>query len=245
MTREGEAALDLHDVRAGYGVGEVLHGIKLRVGRGERVCILGRNGAGKSSTLRAIMGLLPQRSGLIEVNGSDVVGWPAHRIARAGVGYVPEDRRIFPTLTVRENLLLSHAARGRRGGPSFDEAYALFPRLRDLQNARGAHLSGGEQQMLAIARGLMTAPDLLLLDEPTEGLAPVIVADLRGALEEIATTDVAVLLTEQKVDFALDICDRAYVLDRGEIRFEGSSAELRTDERVLDEYLAVGAAQRW
>ncbi|MPZ90481.1 MAG: ATP-binding cassette domain-containing protein [Actinobacteria bacterium] len=243
--KNGQApTLSLQDVRAGYDIGEVLHGITLRVGRGERVCMLGRNGAGKTTTLRAIMGLLPQRAGRIEVNGNDVGKWPAHRIARSGVGYVPEERRIFPTLTVRENLTLALAARSQRNGPSLDDVFSLFPNLATLQRARGGNLSGGEQQMLTIARGLMTAPGLLLLDEPTEGLAPVVVADLQRALEQIVTTDVAVLLTEQKVDFALSLCDRAYVLDRGEIRFEGPAGELRNNERVLDEYLAVGAAQR-
>lgn len=239
MTRS--PVLQLQQVTAGYGVGTVLHGLSLEVGSGETVCLLGRNGAGKTTTMRTIMGLVPQRLGRITVEGRNVVGWPPHRIARSGVGYVPEDRRIFPTLTVRENLELARRAAARGRGRDVDEVFSLFPVLSKLQSAKGATLSGGEQQILALARGLMSSPRLLLLDEPTEGLAPVIVEQLQAALAEIGSTGMAVLLTEQKVEFALGLSHRAYVVDRGEIRFAGSSEELAASRELLDEYLAIGA----
>lgn len=242
MTRA--AVLRLEEVTAGYGAGQVLHGVSLDVREEETVCLLGRNGAGKTTVMRTIMGLVAQRVGTLEVAGAEVIGWPPHRIARAGVGYVPEDRRIFPTLTVQENLDLAARRAPRGRGRSPEEMYALFPVLSGLRSAKGATLSGGEQQMLALARGLMPSPRLLLLDEPTEGLAPVIVEQLRAALGEIASGGVSMLLTEQKVEFALGISSRAYVMDRGEVRFEGSAEQLARSADVLDEYLAVTAGDQ-
>lgn len=232
--------LALTDVHAGYGASQVLHGVSLRVERGETVCLLGRNGAGKTTTLRTVMGLLPLRAGEVRVGGRDVTGWPAHRVARLGVGYVPEDRRIFPTLSVRDNLLIARAARGGRAGPEVDETLALFPKLADRRDAAGVTLSGGEQQMLTVARALMTAPELLLLDEPTEGLAPVIVEDLHRVLANITGGGSTVLLAEQNVEFVLGLSERAYVIDRGEIVHSGTVSDLRAAPEVLDRYLGVG-----
>ena len=232
--------LALTDVHAGYGASQVLHGVSLRVERGETVCLLGRNGAGKTTTLRTVMGLLPLQAGEVRVGGRDVTGWPAHRVARLGVGYVPEDRRIFPTLSVRDNLLIARAARGGRAGPGVDETLALFPKLADRRDAAGVTLSGGEQQMLTVARALMTAPELLLLDEPTEGLAPVIVEDLHRVLANITGGGSTVLLAEQNVEFVLGLSERAYVIDRGEIVHSGTVSDLRAAPEVLDRYLGVG-----
>ena len=239
MTGRNEVpVLRFEDVNAGYAVGQVLHGVSLTVGRGEAVCLLGRNGAGKTTTMRAIMGLLPHRRGLIEFEATDVIGWPPHRIARAGIGYVPEDRRIFPTLTVQENLELARRTGGGDQDPPWEEVCERFPALLQLRSARGATLSGGEQQMLAIARALMSRPKLLLCDEPSLGLAPLITKELFNIIGGLNDRwGIAVLLVEQNANLAIEIADRVYVLETGTFAASGAAAEMRDDESIRKAYL--------
>jgi branched-chain amino acid transport system ATP-binding protein len=240
----------VHGLHAYYGRSHVLFDVSLHAGRGEVVTLLGRNGAGKSTTLRSIMGLLRPGAGRVVVDGRDVTGWAPHRICRLGVGFVPEDRRIFGDLTVEENLETGRRARrdgtpaegvatGRPGGWSFARVYDFFPVLGDRRRQRAGTLSGGEQQMLAIARTLMGNPALLLLDEPSEGLAPVVVRTLLDRLLALKAAGQAILLSEQNLRFATRLADRAYVLEQGHVRFEGSIARLQADERICREYLMV------
>ncbi len=227
--------LSLRDVHAYYGSAHVLHGVSLDVRPGEAVALLGRHGAGKTTTLKAIMGLVPPSHGWIRFRDQDIHDLPPHAIAHLGLGYVPEDRRIFPELTARENLEI--AARG--GGYSFPEAYSDFPALQSLENRKGRFLSGGEQQMLTVVRTLMGSPSLLLLDEPTEGLAPTVVEALGELIRRIAARGTPILLAEQNVAFALKLAARVYVLEVGRVRFGGSVAELRADPAAVERYLAV------
>ncbi|MEO5764165.1 MAG: ABC transporter ATP-binding protein [Casimicrobiaceae bacterium] len=228
--------LEVDGVHAYYGKSHILQGVTFRVGDGEIVSLLGRNGAGRSTAVKAIMGLVPP-VGRIVFRGERIDGQPPHRIARMGLGYVPEDREIFPSLTVRENLLLGMKRTGGRW--SFDDVYALFPMLRERADAPGGVLSGGEQQMLTIARTLMGDPALIMIDEPTEGLAPQVVLRVRALLESIAERGVAILLIEQKLTIALAISRRLYVMGQGRIVFEGSAAELRDNAAVRKEWLEV------
>ena len=228
--------LEVHGLHAVYGQSHVLHGVSLTAREGEVVSLLGRNGAGKSTTLKAIMGLVRVTAGVVRFGGAALTGLEPHVISRLGLGYVPEDRRIFPDLSVRENLMV-----GEREGSrwSLERLLALFPGLRPLIGRRGGSLSGGEQQMLTIARTLMTDPKLLLLDEPSEGLAPVIVRRLADAIAALKREGLTIVLSEQNLKFARRLADRAYVIDRGEIRFEGPIANLDADEDLRRAYLGV------
>ncbi|MBA4393221.1 MAG: ABC transporter ATP-binding protein [Desulfobacca sp.] len=230
--------LDIKDIHTYYGTSHILFGISLQIKVGEAVCLLGRNGAGKTTTLKSIIGLTPPKKGKIQFQGKEVVGKPPYYIAQMGVGFVPDDRRIFPDLTVRQNMLL--AKRERDGGLwNLDRVYSLFPKLKDLDTHMGGHLSGGEQQMLTIARTLMTNPSLLLLDEPGEGLAPMVVRTMGEQLMEIKKLGVTMLICEHNVGLAMRLSDRAYVMDKGMIRFQGTIEELKASEEVRQKYLMV------
>ncbi len=232
--------LELEDVHTAYGLSRVLFGVSLTVAAGECVCLLGRNGVGKTTTIRSIMGLTPPSSGRVLWRGREITGWSPYRVARAGIGFVPEDRRIFADLTVWENLDV--AARGARdGGRGFtaERVFDLFPSLRELANRNGGFLSGGEQQMLTIARTLMGNPELLLLDEPSEGLAPLVVEHLGQQIGRLKREGFTILLAEQNVNFSLQLADRVYVLEKGRIRYQGSAVELRADEALRHELLAL------
>jgi len=230
--------LDVDDLHAYYGKSHVLQGVSLRVEKGEIVSLLGRNGAGRSTTIRSIIGLVAP-IGTVRFKGERIDGRPPHEIARRGLGYVPEDRQIFPGLTVRENLVLGIKAAKRRGRWSVDEFLERFPLLRERANVAGGALSGGEQQLLAIGRTLMGDPDLVMVDEPTEGLAPAMVALVRDLLWAIARSGVAILLIEQRLAIALDIADRVYVMGHGRIVFEGTPEALRGAPTVRGEWLEV------
>jgi len=231
------AVLELGAVEGFYGESQVLHGIDLTVNRSEIVTLVGRNGAGKTTTLRAIMGILRQRRGSLRVMGVETVALPPEKIARLGVGYVPEERGIFASLNVSENLLLP--PRLKPGGMSLDEIYTLFPNLKERAASNGAQLSGGEQQMLAIARVLRTGADFLVLDEPTEGLAPVIVAQIGVALDAIRRRGMTVLLVEQNFRFAAGVADRHYVMETGRIVDMLPRAALGGNLTRLEAYLGV------
>jgi len=231
--------LNVEDVHAAYGLSRVLFGISVEVVAGECVCLLGRNGVGKTTTMRTVMGLLRPTDGRIRWKQTDITGWSPHRIARAGIGFVPEDRRIFPELTVWENLDVAARAARRPGRWDIAAVFDLFPALSELRNRPGGHLSGGEQQMLTIARTLMGNPDLLLLDEPSEGLAPLVVATLLEKTRELKAQGLTILLAEQGVDFSLALADRVYVLEKGSIRHNGPAAELRANAALRDRLLAL------
>jgi branched-chain amino acid transport system ATP-binding protein len=236
------ALLALEDVHTAYGLSRVLFGISLEIAAGECVCLLGRNGVGKTTTIRSIMGLTPPKSGRILWQGRNIAGWAPHAVARAGIGFVPEDRRIFAELSVWENLDVAAraaGAAGRNGRWTIDGVYELFPVLRGLRDRRGGYLSGGEQQMLTIARTLMGNPKLLLLDEPSEGLAPLVVETLRLKIGELKAQGLTILLAEQGVDFSLALADRVYVLEKGAVRHAGPASELRDDKALLDRLLSL------
>ena len=229
--------LELHDVHAYYGDSHVLHGVSMGVDKGEIVSLLGRNGAGKTTTVLTIMGYLAPTPGRVIHNGHDLKGVPPYAIAKKGFGFVPQERGIFPSLTVEENLTV--AARKGHGRWSLVDAYKLFPRLEERKANLGFQLSGGEQQMLSIARALMLNPEVILLDEPSEGLAPIIVEEIVAVLRRFRGEGLAVLLVEQNLRVALDLCDRHYVMSKGQVCFTGTSAQLEGDEKVLSEYLSV------
>lgn len=232
-----ETLLSVQDLQGWYGKSHILHGVNLQVGRGEIVSLLGRNGAGRSTLLKAIMGAVTTK-GQVLFNGQSLGGQKPHRIARAGVGYVPESRDVFPSLTVRENLIL-----GQKSGPagrwSMEDIFALFPVLRTRAETPAGALSGGEQQMLTICRTLIGDPDLIMVDEPTEGLAPKMVAAVGALLKRIAARGVSILLVEQKLVIALEISDRLYVMGHGEIVFEGTPKGLLDAPDVRAEWLEV------
>ena len=242
-TADGDGRLlELDAVQAYYGLAHVLQGVSLEVRRGEVTALLGRNGAGKTTTLRSVMGLVAVRGGTIRFNGVPLTGRPTHRIARMGIGYVPEDRRMFPGLTVEENLRLAALGQGldrERTRSGFERVWELFPALREHARREAARLSGGQQQMVAIARALIGAPRLLLIDEPTQGLAPAIARDIARTLAGIAGTGVGVLLVEQNAVMALEVARRAYVLDEGRIVAQGPAARIRDDAEIRSRYLAV------
>ena len=227
--------LEVREIHTAYGLSRVLFGVSIEVHAGECVCLLGRNGVGKTTTIRSIMGLQPPNAGRIAWKGADITGWPSYRVARAGLGFVPEDRRIFADLTVWENLDV--ASRG--AGWSIERVFDLFPKLRELTNRNGGFLSGGEQQMLTIARTLMGNPELLLLDEPSEGLAPLLVDHLREQIARLKREGLTILLAEQNVEFSLALADRVYVLEKGAIRFSGPASRLRDDDALRRELLAL------
>jgi branched-chain amino acid transport system ATP-binding protein len=234
--------LELDRVHAYYDLAHVLQGVSLHVRSGEVVALLGRNGAGKTTTLRSVMGLVSVRSGEIRIEGTAATGRATHEVARDGVAYVPEDRRMFPGLTVAENLrLASLGARldGQRERDRLRRTWELFPALEEHLGRDASRLSGGQQQMVAIARALLGDPRLLLVDEPTQGLAPIVARDIMQAVVAVARTGVGVLLVEQNAAMALELADRAYVLDEGVIRAEGQADEIRDDEEVRRSYLAV------
>jgi branched-chain amino acid transport system ATP-binding protein len=233
------ALLQLDDVHAAYGLSRVLFGISLEVNEGECVCLLGRNGVGKTTTMRTVMGLTPPSTGRISFKSRDITGWSPYRVARAGIGFVPEDRRIFAELSVWENLDVAQRAAGRRGRWTIESVTELFPVLDKLRDRQGGFLSGGEQQMLTIARTLMGNPDLLLLDEPSEGLAPLVVEALLAKVGELKAQGLTILLAEQGIEFSLALADRVYVLEKGAVRFSGSAASLRSDRGALDQMLAL------
>ncbi len=230
--------LEVEDLHAFYGKSHILHGVSFRVGEGDIVSLLGRNGAGRSTTVKTIMGEV-RPAGTIRLKDERIDGLATHEIARRGLGYVPENRDIFPTLTVRENLLLGVKSAHAKGRWSVEQLFDLFPMLAARAETPGGVLSGGEQQILAICRTLMGDPDLVMVDEPTEGLAPQLVAVVRGLLEAIAARGVAILLIEQKLTIALAISHRVYVMGHGRIVFEGAPAQLRDNEGVRREWLEV------
>jgi len=230
--------LEVKEIHTYYGTSHILFGISFNVQEGEAVCLLGRNGAGKTTTLRSIIGLTPPRKGSIRFHGNEIVGKPPYHIAQMGIGFVPDDRRIFPDLTVRQNILV--ARREREGAIwNLDRIYSFFPKLKDLDSHMGTHLSGGEQQMLTIARTLMTNPQLLLLDEAGEGLAPLVIKAMEEQLGEIKKLGVTMLLCEHNVGLATALSDQAYVMDKGTIRYQGTIEELRKNEEIRKKYLMV------
>jgi branched-chain amino acid transport system ATP-binding protein len=231
--------LSVSNLHAYYGKSHVLHGVNLFVGRGEIVSLLGRNGVGRSTTIKAIMGLVAARGSVTFQGHDDLVGLKPHQIARRGLGYVPEDRAIFPDITVRENLLLGRKSRQRSPRWTIDDMFARFPRLKERADTAAGVLSGGEQQMLTLCRTLIGDPDLIMIDEPTEGLAPLIVEQVAELLREIRRRGVSILLVEQKLAIALDISDRVYVMGHGAVVFEGTPAQLRASRQVREEWLAV------
>lgn len=234
-----EALLELESVNGFYGRAHVLYDVSLHLRSGEVVVLLGRNGAGKSTTFKSVMGLVGVR-GEVRLRGRGIQGLGPHRVARLGVGYVPEDRQVFPHLTVAENLEIG-TKRAADGSTRWtvERLRETFPLLVPLMNRLGGTLSGGEQQLVTIARTLMGNPDLLLLDEPSEGLAPALVKALAGLVERLRMEGVAVLLSEQNVHFSLRVADRAYIIDSGQIRYEGSVAALRVEPDIMKRYLAV------
>jgi branched-chain amino acid transport system ATP-binding protein len=231
--------LATRDLVTGYGVGAVIHGVSIDVEAGEVVCLLGRNGAGKSTTLRSIMGLTPPRSGKVEFMGKEITGRPPFEIARLGVGYIPDDRRIFADLTVEENLMIVRQVTRRDGRWTLERVYRLFPVLTELREKHGSGLSGGEQKMLAIGRALMGNPNLLILDEPSEGLSPLMVKTLIEAIGQIQKEGVTLLVADQNVKFARRVADRGYIMEKGHIRYSGPLEELWANEEVVKRYLAV------
>ena len=236
--RGSEPLLQVEDMHTAYGLSQVLFGISLAVGAGECVALLGRNGVGKTTTMRSIMGLTPPSRGRVVWRGHDIRGKAPHDIAKRGIGFVPEDRRVFAELTVWENLDV--AARPRRdGGFTVERVYELFPKLRELRDRQGGFLSGGEQQMLTIARTLMGNPELLLLDEPSEGLAPLVVDHLQEQIARLKADGLTILLAEQNVEFSLDLADRVYILEKGMVRYDGPMTRFLADAEVRQTYLAV------
>jgi branched-chain amino acid transport system ATP-binding protein len=229
--------LELRAIDAFYGLGHILHGLSLAVGESEVVALLGRNGAGKTTTLRCITGLTPPRSGEIRYKGRNIVGVDAHRISGMGIALVPETRGIFSYLTARENLAIARRPDSRW---QMETVIERFPQLRDVLERKGHLLSGGEQQMLAIARALLTGPELLLLDEPSQGLAPLVVNAVMDTIRELKSERVSMLLVEQNAAMALALADRVYVIDHGTTVFEGPPAALRANRQVMATYLGVG-----
>jgi branched-chain amino acid transport system ATP-binding protein len=230
--------LEVRDLHAYYGKSHILHGVDFRVGEGEIVSLLGRNGVGRSTTIKAIMGDV-DRTGSVTFKGREIGTLKPHQVARCGLGYVPENRDIFPQLTVRENLILGMKSTKPGGRWSMQDMFDLFPRLQERAETAGGVLSGGEQQMLTICRTLMGDPDLMMIDEPTEGLAPKMVELVADLLERIASRGVAILLVEQKLTIALRISKRLYVMGHGRIVFEGTAEDLKTNEAVRKEWLEV------
>lgn len=228
--------LEVKEIHTYYGMSHILFDVSLTVAPGEVVCLLGRNGAGKTTTLRSIMGLTPPRQGSIKFKGEEIVGKQPYMLVRQGMGYVPGDRRIFADLTVGENLEIAE----RKGGEwNKARVYQLFPALKEIESRRGGYLSGGEQQMLTIARALMGNPEFLLLDEPTEGLAPLLVKALEEQIGKLRDEGLTILLAEQNVRSALKLSDRGYIIDNGVIRYQGSIKELKENEEIRKKYLLV------
>ena len=232
----GSRVLDVADVHTYYGESHVLHGVTLTVADGEVLTILGRNGMGKTTLIRSIIGFTPPREGTVRLKGQDVAGFPPYRLVERGVALVPQGRRVFPSLSVRENLDVARRGKGRW---NVERVYELFPRLRERAESRANKLSGGEQQMLAIARALMSNPELLLMDEPTEGLAPLLVREVGRVIGELKREGLSILLVEQNLPLALGVADRVHILSRGQIVYTGAPAALAADEEVKSRYLGV------
>ncbi len=229
--------LEVNDIHTYYGRSHILQGVSMDLQKGEVICLLGRNGAGKTTTLRSIMGFTPPRRGSIKFDGADLAKMPPYEICRLGIGYVPQDRRIFPTLSVEDNLEV--VERKVEGGWTVEKIFCTFPILEPLKSRKGRHLSGGEQQILAVARPLMTNPKLLLLDEPSEGLAPLVVRAIEELIKSIITTGISVVLAEQNMRFAMNIAQRGYIIDKGRIHHQGTIEELKEDKEIIGKYLAV------
>jgi branched-chain amino acid transport system ATP-binding protein len=238
-------ALAMENLCAWYGAGQILYDVNLEVGRGEVVALMGRNGAGKSTTMKAIMGMMARRSGTVRLNGRDISGLKPFEIARLGIGFTPEDRRIFAGLTVLENLDIGlqppRTFEDGSAAPAWttDALFRLFPNLADMRHRLGGRMSGGEQQMLTIARTLMGNPLIVLLDEPSEGIAPVIVEEIANTIIELKKRGLSILLSEQNVGFAQAVSDRAYMLEKGQIRWAGTMAEVAANEEIQRSYLAL------
>ncbi len=229
--------LDVRDLNAWYGESHILHGMTFSIGKGEVVTLLGRNGVGKTTTMRSIMGIVGKRTGSVRYGGTETISLSSNRIARLGIGYCPEERGIFASLNVTENLLLPPAVSG--GGMSVDEIHAIFPQLKERARSQGTKLSGGEQQMLAIARILRTGAELLLLDEPTEGLAPVIMQQIGAVIRDLKKRGLTVLLVEQNLHFAATVADRHYVVEHGAVVDEFRNTELAANRQRLEAHLGV------
>lgn len=229
--------LELRDIHTFYGTSHVLFGVSLDIDEGETACLLGRNGAGKTTTLRSIMGLTPPQSGSIKFRDQEITGKSAYKISRQGIGFVPEDRRIFNSLTVREQLEV--AQKPGVGDWTIEKVYGLFPRLKTLEKHMGNQLSGGEQQMLTIARTLMGNPELLLLDEPSEGLAPLVVNALMEQIRKLMEEKITILLSEMGLGFAVNLSRRAYVIDKGQNQWDGTCQELKENDDLKIKYLAL------
>lgn len=230
--------LEVKEIHTYYGTSHILFGISFNVKQGEAVCLLGRNGAGKTTTFRSIIGLTSPKKGSIKFRDKEIVGKPPYRIAKMGIGFVPDTRRIFPDLTVRQNILVARREK-EKAVWNLETIYALFPKLRELDTHMGTQLSGGEQQMLTVARTLMTNPDLLLLDEPGEGLAPLVIQAMKVQLGEIKKLGITMLICEHNVGLATALSDRGYVIDKGTIRYQGTIEELQKNEEVRKKYLMV------
>jgi len=234
------AMLEVSDIETYYGASHVLHGVSLNVGEGETVCLMGRNGMGKTTTLRSIVGLTPPRRGKIRVRGRTVTGMAPHKVARIGIAYVPEERGIFPNLSVYENLVMAaHAGRDGRRDWTLERVLDLFPRLAERLSNLGNHLSGGEQQMLTIGRALMTNPDLLILDEATEGLAPIIRQEIWKVVRAIKETGIATLIVDKDLKALLGVADRCLIMVKGRIVYDGSAEMLAAEPEVHVRYLGV------
>lgn len=232
--------IELENVHTYYGISHILFGVSLQVQQGEVVCLLGRNGAGKSTTMRSIMGLTPPRKGVIRFQGEVISGMKPHMVARKRIGYVPDDRRVFADLSVNENLEISERRHKNELIWNQDRIFEFFPALKEISTRKAGFLSGGEQQMLTIARALMTNPEFLLLDEPMEGLAPLVVRTLEKQIKALADEGITVLLTEQNYHIALDLSQRIYIIDNGRIRYQGTEQELRENEEISRKYLFPG-----
>ena len=232
--------LEVDGIHTSYGLSQVLFGVSLEVRAGECIALIGRNGVGKTTTMRSIIGLTPPRRGKVLWKGQDIAHLAPHRICRLGIGFVPEDRRIFPELSVWENLDIARRT-GADGKTTWreEQVFALFPDLAGIRDRQGGVLSGGQQQMLTIARTLMGNPELLLLDEPSEGLAPLIVDQLLQRVAELKATGLSIVLAEQNLQFVMALADRVYILEKGEVRFTGTPADLRADERIVHQFLTV------
>jgi branched-chain amino acid transport system ATP-binding protein len=232
--------LSVHEIHTYYGEAHILQGVSLTVDEGEVVTLIGRNGAGKTTTLRSIMGIARPRRGHVRLRGEDVTALATHEIARRGIAWIPEERRVLPNLTVLENLRLAMlGASAANGGDLLDEVFTYFPRLRERIEHRGRFLSGGEQQMLAIARGLVSRPSVMLVDEPTEGLAPLLVRNLTEILAAINRRGTTILLVEQTLEVAMELSHRLYVMDQGQIQFEGTPDALRRDPTIQQRFLEI------
>lgn len=232
--------LEVKDIHTSYGLSQVLFGVTFDVEPGEIVSLVGRNGVGKTTTMRSIMGLTRPSAGQVIFEGQDVAGMPAHKISKLGIGFVPEERRIFPDLTVWENLDIARRPAGEgREAWNEERVFALFPDLKEIPTRLGGVLSGGQQQMLTIARSLMGNPRLLLLDEPSEGLAPKVVEDVRDQVKLLKESGLTIILAEQNLSFILYLSDRVHILEKGEVKWSGAGSELKADKSIIEQYLTV------